>query len=75
MSVTIRNAEPDHYDRIITSVDAWWGGRQMASMLPRLFFTYFRPWTYVAVHDEAIVGFLTGFRSQTEPSQVYCHFI
>jgi len=68
MSVTIRNAEPDHYDRIITSVDAWWGGRQMASMLPRLFFTYFRPWTYVAVHDEAIAGFLTGFRSQTEPS-------
>ena len=36
---------------------------------------YFRPWTYVAAHDEAIVGFVAGFRSQTDPSQVYCHFI
>jgi L-amino acid N-acyltransferase YncA len=75
MSLTIRHAEPDDYDRVITSVDAWWGGRQMAGMLPRLFFTYFRPWTYIAVHDEAIVGFLAAFRSQTDQSQVYCHFI
>jgi ribosomal protein S18 acetylase RimI-like enzyme len=75
MSVTIRPAAPDDYDRVVTCLDSWWGGRQMASMLPRLFFTYFRPWTHVAVHDEEIVGFLAGFRSQTDPSQVYCHFI
>ena len=75
MTVTIRHAEPGDYDRVITSVDAWWGGRQMAGMLPRLFFTHFRPWTYVAAHDEEIVGFLAGFRSQTDPNQVYCHFI
>jgi L-amino acid N-acyltransferase YncA len=75
LSVTIRHAEPDDYDRVITSVDAWWGGRQMAGMLPRLFFTYFRPWSYIAAYDEAIVGFLAGFRSQTDPCQVYCHFV
>ena len=75
MNVTIRHAEPDDYDTIISAVDAWWGGRQMAVMLPRLFFTHFRPWTYVAVHDNAVVGFLAGFQSQTTPSQVYCHFI
>jgi L-amino acid N-acyltransferase YncA len=75
ISVTIRHAEPDDYDRVIGSVDAWWGGRQMAGMLPRLFFTYFRPWTFVAVHDEVAIGFLAGFQSQTDPGQVYCHFI
>lgn len=75
MSVTIRHAEPDDYDRVIGSVDDWWGGRRMASMLPRLFFTHFRPWTFVALHDAAIVGFLAGFQSQTDPRQVYCHFI
>jgi L-amino acid N-acyltransferase YncA len=75
MIVTIRHAESDDYDRIIASVDAWWGGRRMAGMLPRLFFTHFRPWTYVAVQDGAIVGFLAAFRSQTDPRQVYCHFI
>jgi ribosomal protein S18 acetylase RimI-like enzyme len=75
MTVMIRRGEPNDYDRVIGSVDAWWGGRQMADMLPRLFFTYFRPWTFVAVHDDAIIGFLAGFQSQTNPRQVYCHFI
>jgi ribosomal protein S18 acetylase RimI-like enzyme len=75
VTVTIRHAEPGDYDRIISSVDAWWGGRRMSSMLPRLFFAYFRPWTFVAVHGEAIIGFLAGFQSQTDPQQVYCHFI
>jgi ribosomal protein S18 acetylase RimI-like enzyme len=75
MTVTIRHGEPDDYDKVIGVVDAWWGGRRMAGMLPRLFFTYFRPWTFVAVQDEAIIGFLAGFQSQTDPRQVYCHFI
>ena len=75
MSISIREADSDDYDRVIGEVDGWWGGRQMAAMLPRLFFTHFRPWTYVAVDDHTIVGFLAGFQSQTNPSQVYCHFI
>jgi ribosomal protein S18 acetylase RimI-like enzyme len=75
MMVSIRHAEPTDYDRIITNIDAWWGGRRMAGMLPRLFFTHFGPWSFVAIHDEAVVGFLAGFRSQTDPNQVYCHFI
>ena len=74
-NVAISHAEPDDYDRVISGVDAWWGGRQMAGMLPRLFFIYFRPWTFVAVDDDGIVGFLAAFRSQTDARQVYCHFI
>jgi ribosomal protein S18 acetylase RimI-like enzyme len=73
--VTIRHAEPGDYDQVISSVDVWWDGRRMAGMLPRLFFAHFRPWTFVALRDEAIVGFLAGFQSQTDPRQVYCHFI
>ena len=69
MTVAIRHGEPDDYDRVIGRVDTWWGGRRMASMLPRLFFTYFRPWTFVAVHDDPIIGFLAGFQSQTNPRQ------
>jgi hypothetical protein len=75
MNITIRQANPDDYDRVIGDVDDWWGGRQMAAMLPRLFFTHFRPWTYVAVRDHAIVGFIAAFQSQTHSSQVCCHFI
>jgi L-amino acid N-acyltransferase YncA len=74
-ALTIRAAESADYDRIIGNLDAWWGGRQMATMLPRLFFTHFRPWTYVAERDGALVGFLAALRSQTDPGQIYCHFI
>ena len=74
-SVTIRHADPADYDPIINRVDEWWSGRPMTAMLPRLFFAHFRPWTYVALHQDAIVGFLVGFQSQTDPSLVYCHFI
>ena len=74
-SLVIRPADLADYDRVIASVDAWWSGRHMASMLPRLFFTHFRPWTSVAEMDGTIVGFLAAFQSQTDPAQVYCHFI
>ena len=73
--IEIRNAEPADYDRVIDRVDAWWGGRQMASGLPRLFFTYFQPWTYVAERNGDVVGFLAGFRSQTDPAAAYCHYV
>ena len=39
--VKIRNLSPSDYDAIIRVVDDWWGGRRMASMLPRLFFEHF----------------------------------
>ena len=74
-AITIRNANPADYDQIINHIDAWWGGRRMSVMLPRLFFTHFRPWTYVAVQGGAIIGFLAGLKSQTDPSLIYCHFI
>jgi L-amino acid N-acyltransferase YncA len=73
--LVIRPADPADYDRVIANVDAWWSGRQMAAMLPRLFFTHFRPWTTVAEQNGNLVGFLAAFQSQTEPGQVYCHFI
>jgi L-amino acid N-acyltransferase YncA len=75
VEITIRLATPGDYDRIIAKVDAWWGGRNMAAMLPRLFFAHFGPWTYVADRRGAPVGFLAGFQSQSHPRQVYCHFI
>lgn len=73
--ITIRQATPDDYDHVIGKVDRWWGGRSMASMLPRLFFQHFGPWTYIALRDEERVGFLCALRSQSNDDVVYCHFI
>ncbi|MFT4037481.1 MAG: GNAT family N-acetyltransferase [Thermomicrobiales bacterium] len=74
-NVAIRPGTAADYDVVIPLLNEWWGGRAMQDMLPRLFFTHFAPWLSIAMSDGAIVGFLAGFRSQSDPAQVYCHFI
>ena len=71
----IRHAEPSDYQPVIGVVDEWWGGRRMADMLPKLFFVHFQPTSFVAVQDDKIVGFVTGFVSQTFPDEAYIHFV
>ena len=71
----IRYAEPTDYGRVIEVIDEWWGGRQMAAMLPKLFFVHFRDTSFVAEDDGALAGFLCGFRSQTFDDEAYVHFV
>ncbi|MCP9933119.1 GNAT family N-acetyltransferase [Cyanobium sp. Candia 9D4] len=73
--VVIRQIGPGDYHPIISVVDAWWGGRPMADMLPRLFFVHFQSTSFTAVVDGQIVAFLIGFVSQTYPDQAYVHFL
>ncbi len=76
MAVTIREARPADYGRVIQHIDAWWGGREMASMLPRLFFVHFEGTSFVAeTNDGELAGFLCGFMSQTEPGEAFVHFL
>jgi len=70
----IRHAEPADYAAIVASVDAWWGGRRMADMLPRLFLVHFRETTFVAEREGEIVAFVAGFLSQTFRNEAYIHF-
>ena len=71
----LRHAEPDDHARVAAVVDDWWGGREMAAMLPRLFFVHFRDTTFVAEDDGMLAGFLCGFRSQTYAEEAYVHFV
>jgi ribosomal protein S18 acetylase RimI-like enzyme len=75
MSTLVRHAEPTDYGRVIDVIDAWWGGRQMAAMLPKLFFVHFRDTSFVAEDDGELAGFLCGFRSQTFADEAYIHFV
>ncbi len=75
MALTIRNAEPADHSRAIAVVDAWWGRRRMADMLPMLFFVHFRETSFVAEEDGQLAGFLCGFLSQTHPGEAYVHFV
>jgi predicted GNAT superfamily acetyltransferase len=71
----IRNILETDYAPIISVLDSWWGGRHMADMLPRLFFTHFQDTSFIAEKDDALAGFLVGFLSQTHPTQAYIHFV
>ncbi len=75
MAAVIRLARPADHARVIAVVDAWWGGRAMAAMLPRLFFVHFRDTTFVAEEGGELAGFLCGFRSQTFADEAYIHFV
>ena len=71
----IRHAEAADYPPLVAKVDAWWGGRAMSGMLPRLFFVHFWPTSFVAELDGAVAGFLVGFVSQSDPEVAYVHFV
>jgi ribosomal protein S18 acetylase RimI-like enzyme len=72
----IRAAQPSDYGRVIQHVNVWWGGREMAPMLPKLFFLHFEGTSFVAEREDgALAGFLVGFLSQTDPDEAYVHFL
>ena len=73
-NIRIRYVEPSDYSTIIAEVNEWWGGRNMADMLPKLFFVHFRQTSFVAEWDGKIVGFLVGFVSQSFADEAYIHF-
>ena len=73
--LAVRHAEPADHAWVAAVVDDWWGGRPMAAMLPKLFFVYFRPTSFVLERDGEPVGFLCGFVSQTDPREAYVHFV
>ena len=76
MPPQIRHATPSDYGRVIQHVNAWWGGREMAPMLPKLFFLHFEGTSFVAEDDEGkLVAFLIGFLSQTDTDEAYIHFV
>lgn len=70
-----RHVRESDYTSVISVIDEWWDGRQMADMLPRLFFQYFQDTSFIVENDHEMIGFLIGFVSQTHPQQAYIHFI
>lgn len=66
----------DDFPYISQNLDAWWGGRNMVSMLPRLWFKDFANSSYVIRGDDSRpIAFLVGYLSQADESKAYVHFI
>ena len=72
----IRHAKPSDYGRVIGRINVWWGGREMAPMLPKLFFLHFEGTSFVADREDGeLAGFLVGFLSQSDREEAYVHFV
>ena len=72
----IRHVQPSDYGRVIGRLNTWWGGRDMAPMLPKLFFVHFEGTSFVVDGDDGqLAGFLVGFVSQANPEEAYVHFV
>ena len=75
MTFQIRQLAAADYPFVISVLDQWWGGRQMADKLPRLFFEHFADTSFAAERDGQLVGFLVGFISQSRSGEAYIHFV
>ncbi|WP_419465913.1 N-acetyltransferase family protein [Bacillus spongiae] len=73
--MNIRHVQREDYVQISPLINEWWGGRQMADMLPRLFFEHFTDTSFIAEKDGEIIGFLIGFVSQSHEKEAYIHFV
>lgn len=73
--MNIRPIDERDHTPISAVVNEWWGGRQMAGLLPRLFFVHFQDTSFAIEEDGRIIAFLIGFVSQTDPRQAYIHFV
>ena len=73
--ILFRSLRPADYDRVISVVDEWWGGRQVAALLPRLFFHHFCRTSFAAEADGRVVGFVVGFMSPMHRREAYIHFV
>ena len=71
--MNIRQLQEADYETIIAAIDAWFDGRQMSHLLPRIFFIHFRPTSFAIEEDDRIIGFLAGVISQSYPDPAYIH--
>ncbi|WP_411502596.1 GNAT family N-acetyltransferase [Brevibacillus centrosporus] len=71
----IRNVHVQDYRSVTAVVNEWWGGRQMAHLLPRLFFEHFQPTSFIVEENGEMAAFLIGFLSQASPGEAYIHFV
>ncbi|MBG9812322.1 hypothetical protein ABD68_12170 [Bacillus endophyticus] len=71
----IRLVEELDYNVISLVINDWWNGRQMSSMLPKLFFEHFKNTSFIVEEENQIVGFLIGFLSQSHLNEAYIHFV
>jgi ribosomal protein S18 acetylase RimI-like enzyme len=72
----VRKLREEDFDYISPRIDEWWGGRNMFTMLPRLWFKDFAETSFTARTSSGhIIGFLVGYISPKYSEKGYIHFV
>ncbi|WP_434632233.1 GNAT family N-acetyltransferase [Chromobacterium sp. CV08] len=71
----IRQIQAGDFAALSAQMDDWWGGRPVRHLLHRIYFEHFSATCFAAVEGAVVVGFLIGFRSQSQPEQAYIHLV
>ena len=71
----VRNTRPSDHQRIMDVMIAWWNGRDLRAMLPKLFLIHFNNTSFVSEINEQLAGFLVGFLSPSLNEEGYVHFM
>ena len=74
-SLIFRRPIPDDWERVVAVMPAWWDGRDLRALLPRIFFEHFRSSSLLVEHEDALVGFLVGFFCPDHADEAYVHFV
>ena len=75
MGTTVRAIRESDHEKVTSVVNEWWEGRDMAWLLPRLFFRHLGDTSFAVEEDRELVAFLIGFVSQSRKGEAYIHFV
>ena len=73
-SLIFRRPIPDDWERVLAVMPAWWDGRDLRALLPKIFFEHFRSSSLLVEHEDALIGFLVGFCCPDHDDEAYIHF-
>jgi ribosomal protein S18 acetylase RimI-like enzyme len=74
-TLIFRRPIPADYDRVMGVMVAWWDGRDLRPLLPRVFFEHFRSMSLVVEFEDELIGFLVGFLCPDHAEEAYIHMV
>ena len=74
-SLTFRRPIPGDWERVVAVMPAWWDGRDLRALLPKVFFEHFRSSSLLVEHEDRLIGFLVGFLCPDHEDEAYIHLV
>jgi hypothetical protein len=72
LGTTVRTIRESDHEKVASVVNEWWGGRDMAWLLPRLFFRHFGDTSFAVEEDGELIAFHTaiGFSLKESDTEI-----